>query len=68
MLPTRSPASNPKIFRMSCRTPRRNGALGEEAQPGANPMPDNDANLMTIFAEALERTDPSARSAYLDEG
>jgi hypothetical protein len=63
MLPTRSPASNPKIFRMSCRTPRRNGALGEEAQPEANPMPDNDANLMTIFAEALERTDPSARAA-----
>ena len=29
-------------------------------------MPDNDANLMTIFAEALERTDPGARAAYLD--
>ena len=29
-------------------------------------MPDNDPNLMTIFAEALERTDPAARAAYLD--
>ena len=58
MMPTRSPASNPKIFRMSLAHSAPNGALGEEAQPGANPMPDNDANLMTIFAEALERTDP----------
>ena len=30
-------------------------------------MPDNDADLMTIFAEALERTDPAARAAYLDD-
>jgi len=29
-------------------------------------MPDADLNLMTIFAEALERTDPAARAAYLD--
>ena len=29
-------------------------------------MPDADPNLMTIFAEALERTDPAARAAYLD--
>ncbi len=29
-------------------------------------MPDNDPKLMTIFAEALERTDPAARAAYLD--
>ena len=29
-------------------------------------MPDDDPNLMTIFAEALERTDPAARAAYLD--
>jgi eukaryotic-like serine/threonine-protein kinase len=29
-------------------------------------MPENDPNLMTIFAEALERTDPAARAAYLD--
>ena len=30
-------------------------------------MPDNDPNLMTIFAEALDRTDPAARAAYLDD-
>ena len=30
-------------------------------------MPDNDPNLMTIFAEALERTDPAERAAYLDD-
>ena len=29
-------------------------------------MPDNDPKLITIFAEALERTDPSERAAYLD--
>ena len=29
-------------------------------------MPDADPGLMTIFAEALERTDPAARAAYLD--
>jgi hypothetical protein len=29
-------------------------------------MPDAAPNLMTIFAEALERTDPAARAAYLD--
>ena len=29
-------------------------------------MPDANLNLMTIFAEALERTDPAARAAYLD--
>jgi eukaryotic-like serine/threonine-protein kinase len=29
-------------------------------------MPDATANLMTVFAEALERTDPAARAAYLD--
>ncbi len=29
-------------------------------------MPDADPALMTIFAEALERTDPAARAAYLD--
>ena len=29
-------------------------------------MPDADPDLMTIFAEALERTDPAARAAYLD--
>jgi hypothetical protein len=29
-------------------------------------MPDDNPNLMTIFAEALERTDPTARAAYLD--
>ena len=29
-------------------------------------MPDADRKLMTIFAEALERTDPAARAAYLD--
>src|SRR6516162_10210820 len=29
-------------------------------------MPDNDPKLMTVFAEALERTDPAARAAYLD--
>ena len=29
-------------------------------------MPDANPNLMTIFAEALERTDPAARAAYLD--
>jgi hypothetical protein len=29
-------------------------------------MPDHDPNLMTVFAEALERTDPAARAAYLD--
>jgi serine/threonine protein kinase len=29
-------------------------------------MPDNAPNLMTVFAEALERTDPAARAAYLD--
>ena len=29
-------------------------------------MPDANPSLMTIFAEALERTDPAARSAYLD--
>ena len=27
-------------------------------------MPDNDPKLMTIFAEALERTDPAERAAY----
>ena len=30
-------------------------------------MPDNDPKLMTVFAEALERTDPAARAAYLDD-
>ncbi len=29
-------------------------------------MPDANSNLMTVFAEALERTDPTARAAYLD--
>ena len=29
-------------------------------------MPDANPNLMTIFAEALERTDPAARGAYLE--
>ena len=29
-------------------------------------MPDAARALMTIFAEALERTDPAARAAYLD--
>jgi eukaryotic-like serine/threonine-protein kinase len=29
-------------------------------------MPDSDPNLMTNFAEALERTDLAARAAYLD--
>ena len=29
-------------------------------------MPDSNRNLMTVFAEALERTDPVARAAYLD--
>jgi hypothetical protein len=29
-------------------------------------MPDNDPKLMTVFAEALDRTDPAARAAYLD--
>jgi hypothetical protein len=29
-------------------------------------MPDANPNLMTIFAEALERTDPAARAVYLD--
>ncbi|MGP0063315.1 MAG: serine/threonine-protein kinase [Isosphaeraceae bacterium] len=29
-------------------------------------MSDADPGLMTIFAEALERTDPAARAAYLD--
>ncbi len=29
-------------------------------------MPDAVPNLMTVFAEALERTDPAARAAYLD--
>jgi WD40 repeat protein len=29
-------------------------------------MPDADAGLMTLFAEALERTDPADRAAYLD--
>jgi WD40 repeat protein/serine/threonine protein kinase len=29
-------------------------------------MPDANRNLMTVFAEALERTDPAARAAYLD--
>ena len=29
-------------------------------------MPANDPKVMTIFAEALERTDPAARAAYLD--
>ncbi len=30
-------------------------------------MPDANRDLMTIFAEALERTDPAARAAYLDD-
>jgi WD40 repeat protein len=30
-------------------------------------MPDDTRNLMAIFAEALERTDPAARAAYLDD-
>ena len=29
-------------------------------------MPENDPKLMTIFFEALERTEPSVRAAYLD--
>ena len=29
-------------------------------------MPENDPKLMTVFFEALERTDPAARAAYLD--
>jgi hypothetical protein len=29
-------------------------------------MPENDPRLMTIFAEALETNDPTARAAYLD--
>jgi WD40 repeat protein/serine/threonine protein kinase len=29
-------------------------------------MPDADPDLMTVFAEALERTGPAARAAYLD--
>jgi hypothetical protein len=29
-------------------------------------MPENVPNLITIFAETLERTDPAARAAYLD--
>ena len=29
-------------------------------------MPDANRNLMTVFAEALKRTDPAARAAYLD--
>ena len=29
-------------------------------------MPDANPDLMTVFAEALERTDPAARAAYLD--
>ena len=29
-------------------------------------MPENDPDLVTIFAEALERTDPAARTAYLN--
>ena len=29
-------------------------------------MPDSDPSLMTIFSEALERTEPAARTAYLD--
>ena len=29
-------------------------------------MPDADPNLMTVFSEALERTDPAERAAYLD--
>jgi eukaryotic-like serine/threonine-protein kinase len=29
-------------------------------------MPDANPNLMTIFSEALDRTDPAARAAYLD--
>ena len=29
-------------------------------------MPDADPGLMTLFAEALERTDPADRAAYLD--
>ena len=29
-------------------------------------MPSTDTQLMTVFSEALERTDPAARAAYLD--
>ncbi|MGO9465949.1 MAG: hypothetical protein ACLQVF_17550 [Isosphaeraceae bacterium] len=29
-------------------------------------MPKYDPKLMTVFAEALERTDPAARAAYLE--
>jgi hypothetical protein len=29
-------------------------------------MPGSDTQLMTVFSEALERTDPTARAAYLD--
>ena len=29
-------------------------------------MPDANPDLMTVFAEALERTDPAERAAYLD--
>ena len=34
--------------------------------PEVNRCPTPTPNLMTIFAEALERTDPAARAAYLD--
>jgi eukaryotic-like serine/threonine-protein kinase len=39
----------------------------EETQPGGKLMPDDNPELMTIFGEALERTNSSARAAYLDE-
>ena len=29
-------------------------------------MPDSNPGLMTLFTEALERSDPAERSAYLD--
>ena len=29
-------------------------------------MPDSDPRLMAVFADALERTDPADRAAYLD--
>src|SRR2546421_67454 len=38
--------------------------MGVRTRPTGDAMPD--ANLLTIFGEALEHSDPAARVAYLD--
>jgi eukaryotic-like serine/threonine-protein kinase len=51
-------------FRDAVRDPTEHWR--ENPTPGGDPVPDPKPGLMTIFTEALARTDPAERAAYLD--